>query len=213
MGKRRRLIQLPLFRDGGHPPFVTLVIDPPWPYADRLMSGARRTRGAANHYDILSLEVLAALRPQDVAAPNSHLYLWTTNAFLAEALYLTQCWGFTQKTMLTWVKPQIGMGHYFRNNTEHVLFGVQGKLRTRERNVPTAFTAPRTGHSVKPELFYDLVERMSPGPYLELFGRRPRKGWRVVGDDIDGRPIEAALSALEDELSTAGGGHGARRAV
>ena len=105
--------------------FPTLIVDPPWHYTDRLMSGTtrHRTRGGANHYRVMTLDALRALRPQDVAAADSHIYLWTTNAFVGEALDLMRTWTHVQKTMLTWVKPQIGMGHYFRNNTEHVLFG------------------------------------------------------------------------------------------
>jgi len=177
--------------------FSTLVIDPPWPYADRLMSGVRRTRGAANHYDVMSFEALRALRPQDVAAPDAHCYCWTTNAFMGEALELLSGWEFTQKTILTWVKPQIGMGWYFRNNTEHVLFGVRGKLPTRHKDQPTAFTARRTGHSTKPEAFYQIVERMSPGPYLELFARAERPGWVAIGDEVNnGRRIDDVLQDL-----------------
>lgn len=176
--------------------FSTLVIDPPWPYADRLMSGAVRTRGAANHYPVLSIAALRELRPQDVAAPNAHCYLWTTNAFMGEALDLLTRWDFVHKTILTWVKPQIGMGHYFRNNTEHVLFGVRGKLPALQHNVPTAFTARREGHSTKPGAFYAIVERMSPGPYLELFARAERPGWVTCGDEIDGQPIDVTLAAI-----------------
>jgi len=185
------------------PPFRTLIIDPPWAYGDRLMSGANAKRGAANHYAVMPMARLRALHPDYVAYDDAHLYLWTTNAFIAEALGLMRDWGFQQKTVLTWVKPQIGMGHYFRNNTEHVLFGVRGKLPTAHRDTRTAFTAPRTRHSEKPEVFYRIVERMSPGPYLELFARRERPGWRTLGDAIDGRPIQRALSELEDELSAA----------
>src|SRR3954469_6484723 len=100
--------------------FSTIVVDPPWPYGDRLMSGARRKRGAANHYRVMPIAELRALRPQDVAAGDSHLYIWTTNAFMVEAHELMRAWGYAQKTILTWVKPTIGMGHYYRNNTEHV---------------------------------------------------------------------------------------------
>jgi len=182
--------------------FSTLVIDPPWPYNDKLMSGnsgfgrARLTRGAANHYPVMTLDALRTLRLQDVTTPASHLYLWTTNAFMGEALDLMRAWGWTHKTILTWVKPQIGMGHYYRNNTEHVVFGVRGKLRTLRRNVPTAFTAPRTQHSVKPTLFYGIVESMSPGPHLELFARTRWPGWIAVGDALDGQPIEDALAQV-----------------
>ena len=206
----KRLKQLPfVFTDEVRPPYTTLVVDPPWPYNDRLMSGARRTRGAANHYPVMSLPRLRELRPQDLATPAAHLYLWTTNAFLGEALDLMRAWEFAHKTMLTWVKPQIGMGHYFRNNTEHVLFGVRGRLPTMCRDQPTAFTAPRTRHSAKPDAFYAIVERMSPEPYLELFARRPRDGWCAIGNEIDGQPIHRALRGLEASF---GGGDGARGA-
>jgi len=174
--------------------FSTLVIDPPWPYGDRLMSGRVRTRGAANHYPVMSFEAMRDLRPQDVAEPDAHCYVWTTNAFMGEALELIRGWGFRQKTILTWVKPQIGMGHYYRNNTEHVLFGVRGKLPTLRKDQPTAFTARRTGHSTKPAAFYAIVERMSPGPYIELFARAERPGWVAVGDEVNnGRSIDAVL--------------------
>lgn len=182
--------------------FTTIVADPPWPYNDKLMSGnsgfggrRKNKRGAANHYPTMTLDALRELPVKTVAAPNSHLYLWTTNAFMEEALELMFLWGYSHKTILTWVKPQIGMGHYFRNTTEHVLFGVRGKLRTLQRNVPTAFYAKRTVHSAKPEVFYGIVERMSPGPYLELFARRARPGWVALGDEVNGgRSIEASLA-------------------
>jgi N6-adenosine-specific RNA methylase IME4 len=176
--------------------FSTLVIDPPWPYSDRLMSGVRRTRGAANHYPTMALDALRALRPQDVAADNAHLYVWATNAFMVEAHELMRTWGFTQKTIVTWVKPHLGMGRYFRNCTEHVVFGVRGTCPTKLRNVRTWFEAPRRWHSAKPPEFYDIVERMSHGPYLELFARAERHGWVTVGDEIDGRSIGVALDAL-----------------
>lgn len=186
--------------------FSTIVADPPWPYNDKLMSGnsgfgrPRQTRGAANHYPTMSIAELRALQPQAVAAPDAHLYLWTTNAFMDEALGLMFAWGFKQKTILTWVKPQIGMGHYFRNTTEHVLFGVRGKLRTLQRNVPTAFWARRTKHSTKPAVFYSIVERQSPGPYLELFAREPRPGWTVMGDEVDaGQSLQARLADYVEE--------------
>jgi N6-adenosine-specific RNA methylase IME4 len=178
--------------------FATLVIDPPWPYRDRLRSGPTksRVRGAANHYPTMTLRELHALPVAAIAAANAHCYLWTTNAFVREADALLEAWGFAQKTVLTWVKPQIGMGHYFRNNTEHVLFGVCGRLPTRRKNVPTAFFAPRAQHSRKPDTFYEIVETQSPGPYLELFARRERHGWVTVGDALDGRPIRDVLTTM-----------------
>jgi N6-adenosine-specific RNA methylase IME4 len=118
---------------------------------------------------------LAALAPDVPAADDSHLYLWTTNGFLRQAFDIVDAWGFTYKTCLTWCKPQIGMGNWFRNTTEHVLFAVRGKQPTLQNNVPTHFEANRTQHSAKPDCFYDLVEQCSPGPYYEMFSRRQRR--------------------------------------
>lgn len=164
--------------DAEAPPveFSAVVIDPPWRY-DNVA-----TRGAAeDHYPTMSQADLAALELP--AADDSHLYLWVTNGFLREGFDLIDAWGFTYKTVLTWCKPQIGMGNWFRNATEHVLFGVKGKLPTQRNDVSTWFVADRTRHSAKPESFYDLVESCSPGPYLEMFARRRRLGWHTWGNE------------------------------
>lgn len=158
--------------------FRVIVADPPWRY------GNTATRGAAeDHYATMTIEELCDLDVEDRSADDAHLYLWTTNGFLREAFDVMEAWGFAYKTTLTWVKTQIGLGNYFRNNTEHVLFGVRGALRTKVKDIPTAFEAPRGKHSTKPDLFYDLVERASTGPYLEMFARRRRLGdWTHWGD-------------------------------
>jgi N6-adenosine-specific RNA methylase IME4 len=156
--------------------FGAIVIDPPWRY-DNVA-----TRGAAeDHYQTMSLDELAAMELP--AADNAHLYLWVTNSFMRDGFDLLDEWGFTYKTCLTWCKPQIGMGNWFRNTTEHVLFGVRGKYPTLRNDVPTHFVANRTKHSAKPESFYDLVESCSEGPWLEMFARRRRFGWHVWGNE------------------------------
>lgn len=165
--------------------YRTLVVDPPWAYNDKLSSGVKGWvgfgRGAANHYDLVSTDEIAAIPVGEWAAADAHLYIWTTNAFMVEAHHLVTMWGFQQKTILTWIKPQIGMGYYYRNNTEHVLFAVRGSLPALRHDLPTAFTAPRMGHSEKPAAFYDMVESMSPGPYLDVFNRKQRLGWDAWG--------------------------------
>lgn len=189
------------------PTFTTVVADPPWQYRDKVHAarvrgvkaaeyghGAdkiRGRRGAEGYYPTMSVEEICALAdpPRTLAGfpivDNAHLYLWTTNAFIDQAHLVARSWGFEPRTILTWVKPGIGMGYYFRNNTEHVIFAVRGHLRTQRRNVPTAFHAPKSKrHSEKPEAFYDIVEAMSPGPYLELFSRRSRAGWTVWGNEV-----------------------------
>jgi len=158
--------------------YSTLVADPPWPYENVATRGA-----ATNHYPLMSVEEIADLPVGEWAKPDSHLYLWVTNGFLREAFVVMEAWGWTYRTTLTWLKPQIGLGNYFRTSTEHVLFGTRGKLPTQSRSLANWWQASRTRHSAKPEAFYTLVETASPGPYLELFARRPRPGWDRWGNE------------------------------
>jgi N6-adenosine-specific RNA methylase IME4 len=156
--------------------FAAIVIDPPWRYDNSA------TRGAAeDHYGTMTQADLLALELP--AADDAHLYCWVTNSFIEDGFELVKKWGFNYKTCLTWCKPQIGMGNYFRSTTEHVLFATRGKQPTLTNNTPTHFTADRKRHSQKPELFYDIVEASSPGPYLEMFARRRRFGWHVWGNE------------------------------
>jgi N6-adenosine-specific RNA methylase IME4 len=155
--------------------FSTIVIDPPWQYDNKATRGA-----AVNHYETWTFERLETL--EIPAAENAHLYLWVTNGFLREGFDLLQSWGFDYKTMLTWVKPQIGLGNYFRSATEHVLFGLKGSLPTNGQDVSNWFQADRKKHSEKPELFYDIVEKVSPEPWFEMFARRTRFNWTTWGD-------------------------------
>jgi N6-adenosine-specific RNA methylase IME4 len=178
------------------PIFRTITADPPWNYRDRVGPGLgmgadriRGRRGAAGYYDLMSLEQIVALGAGGTvagfqASQNAHLYLWTTNAFMEQAHVVARAWGFLPRTVLTWVKPQIGMGHFFRNTTEHVVFAVRGSLPLHVKNQRTDFTAPRGRHSEKPEAFFEIVERCSPGPYLELFARKARPGWTAWGNEV-----------------------------
>lgn len=171
--------------------FSTFVADPPWRY------GNTSTRGAAQkHYETMSIEELCALDVVPVrAADEAHLYLWTTAGHLPNAFDVMTAWGFDYKTYLVWCKPQIGMGNYFRISTELVLFGVKGSMRTQARDIRNWFELPRKKHSAKPPEFHDMVQKASPGPYLELFSRcnadhmltgcrcsKCRLGWSVWGD-------------------------------
>ena len=150
----------------------TLIFDPPWDYEWLSLAGR-----AAPGYATMSHAELLALDVSGWAEDNCHLYLWTTNNFLTRAVDLMAAWGFQHKTVLTWVKPRIGLGSYFRNTTEQVLFGVRGDLTTRVDNIPTHFEAPTTGHSEKPDVFYDLVRRASYPSYGEGFQRQERDGF------------------------------------
>ena len=162
--------------------YAAIVVDPPWRY------GNAATRGAAeDHYPTMSIEELTKL--PDICEPlqtseHSHLYLWTTAGMLRDAFVLLEAWGYTYKTNLVWVKPQIGMGNYFRVSHEHILFGVRGDAgRTQDRTLRSWFQAPREKHSHKPLSFYDIVEKASPGPYLDVFARERRFGWDVWGNE------------------------------
>ena len=146
-----------------------LVIDPPWDYEWLSLAGR-----AAPGYKVMTHEELLALDVAQWAEDNCHLYLWTTNNFMTRAVELMAHWGFQHKTVLTWVKPRWGLGSYFRNNTEHILFGVRGELRTRVDDIATTFEAPLGEHSEKPNIFYDIVRRASYPPYGEVFQRTAR---------------------------------------
>lgn len=139
-----------------------------------------------NHYRTMPLEAICALPVPDLAADNAHLYLWATAPMLPEALQVMDRWGFTYKSNMVWVKPQMAMGNYFRVSHELLLFGVRGKLPTLRKDIFSWVPLPRTTHSTKPDFFYDIIESASPGPYLELFARRARPGWTVWGDEVCG---------------------------
>ncbi len=152
--------------------YRTLCIDPPWPYRGSIPD-------RAPSYATMTIKELSALPVGSWAEEQAHLYLWSTNADLRDALELMERWGFKYVTTLTWVKPSMGLGAYFRTTTEHALFGVRGQLLTRVRNIGTRFAAPKTFHSEKPSAFFRLVERASYPPYLDVFARKRRAGWTV----------------------------------
>ena len=165
----------------GLPPggFATILVDPPWP----LQSGEK-------HYRTMSLARIKALPVGHLAARDAHLWLWTTNALLPKAYEVAEAWGFTVRSPLTWVKFRLGLGgrYQLRNATEQLLFCTRGKAPLGSRSQPTWFNAPVTEHSRKPAEQFAIIERVSPGPYLELFARRQPESnqpWAVWGDQVD----------------------------
>jgi N6-adenosine-specific RNA methylase IME4 len=165
--------------------YAAVVMDPPWDWGDE--GDADQFGRARPTYATMPINQIAALPVPEIAAPNAHLYLWITNRSLPKGFSLLEKWGFRYVTMLTWCKPSIGMGNYFRGSTEHVLFGVRGMLPLLVRNQGTHFLGTRPGeHSTKPREFYELVERCSPGPWIEMFARNQRKGWTVWGAESQG---------------------------
>jgi N6-adenosine-specific RNA methylase IME4 len=176
--------------------FGTILADPPWRFSNRTGKIApehkRLSRYATmTHPDILELPVAQH------ALPKSHLYLWVPNALVLEGLEVMRRWGFTYKTNIVWYKVRKdggpdgrGVGFYFRNVTELVLFGVRGSLRTLSpgrRQVNLILTRKRE-HSRKPDELFPIIEACSPGPYLELFARHRRRGWKQWGDEIENGP-------------------------
>jgi N6-adenosine-specific RNA methylase IME4 len=171
--------------------YATIVADPPW--ADRRKGNVAptrvgrelRDRSIRAQYQTMTPGEIADLPIASLAADDAHLYLWTTNLDLPDAFGILAKWGFRYNTLVTWVKTgHLGMGYHWRGMTEHMLFGVRGKLRTQDRGLRNHFTAAKAGHSVKPEASYALIERASPGPYLELFARQRREGWHAWGDEV-----------------------------
>lgn len=163
--------------------YSTIVIDPPWDWGDEGdvdQFGRATPVYATMPLDKIQSTVMDHLNRHSDA--NAHLYLWITNRSLYKGFRLLDAWGFRYVTMITWVKPSIGMGNYFRGTTEHILFGIRGSLPLLRNDVGTHFNAPRTRrHSEKPEEFFKLVESCSPGPWLELFSRNQRPGWTAWG--------------------------------
>lgn len=196
------------------PKYRTIVVDPPWRYRskDILTRGWHRAasvetrKNGAGQYTTMTNAQIAALPVSDLAAPAAHLYLWVTNPRLygerdgtLTPRQIVEGWGFSYLTLLTWVKTgPPGLGFYFRGGTEHALFCRRGDARIpparRESNV---ITAPRRRHSEKPGAFYDLVERVSPGPRLELFARTSRLGWDSWGDQALNHVDMAPATACE----------------
>lgn len=160
--------------------FACIYADPPWRY------GNQATRGATdNHYPTMAIEDIKALPVADLADDDAHLHLWTTTSFLAEALQVIESWGFTYKSQLIWTKPQIGLGNYWRVSHEILLLGVRGRCPFLDKSMPSWIEAPREAHSVKPQVFRQAVERVSPGPRIELFARQASPGWTAWGNQVD----------------------------
>lgn len=161
--------------------FGCIMADPPWKY------GNQATRASTdNHYATMTVDELAALPVGELAAERSHLWLWTTNGFLFECPKLFDAWGFEFKSSYVWVKPQIGIGNYLRNAHEFLLLATRGGLVGAAKDVKSWGEFRRTAHSAKPdEIRTQVVERVSPGPRLELFGRRKAPGWTVFGNQIE----------------------------
>lgn len=171
--------------------FSTILADPPWRFANRTGKVAPEHR-RLDRYSTMPLEAIISLDVKPVLAPNAHLYLWVPNALLPDGLKVMEGWGFRYVSNIVWAKRRKdggpdgrGVGFYFRNVTELVLFGVRGSMRTLApgRSQVNMIETRKREHSRKPDEQYALIEACSPGPYLEMFARHARPGWSVWGDE------------------------------
>lgn len=179
----------------------TIAADPPWSYGDALsMSDVKRSSGA--HYETMTVSQICGLGGFGTVAGfesyrDSFLWLWITNPFLLDGTGARVCraWGFEPSQIITWVKgriakdalvSQLGMGHFTRGVTEHLILATRGRPKKLilDKGVPNVFIAPRARHSQKPAEAYQLIERTTPGPYVELFARQSRENWRVWGHEV-----------------------------
>lgn len=175
--------------------YRTIVADPPWPLKESWPSGPRIPKGAVHDrrrralpYGTMALAELAALPVGALAERDAHLYVWAINRFLPDAITLVRGWGFRYVQTLVWAKTPMGLGPggTFAPTVEFIVFARRGKEIRKRRVDSMWFNWPRTTvHSKKPEHFLDMVEQVSPGPYLEMYSRRHRLGWDVWGDQVE----------------------------
>jgi N6-adenosine-specific RNA methylase IME4 len=194
--------------------FGTVLADPPWQFQNRTGKVAPEHR-RLSRYRTLTLDEIKALPVGQIAASVSHLYLWVPNAMLPEGLAVLAAWGFTYKSNIVWHKIRKdggpdgrGVGFYFRNVTELILFGTKGKnartLAPGRRQVNYLATRKRE-HSRKPDEQYEVIEACSPGPFVEVFARGKRPGWQAWGDEVHGEyqprwnPLHHSSSAVHVE--------------
>jgi N6-adenosine-specific RNA methylase IME4 len=185
--------------------YRTIVADPPWTPGLGGTWGARVDKGRPQRfYDLMTLDEIKTLVPP--SETQAHLYLWCLAQHVDWGFDVTRAWGFEPVITWTWVKPGLGVGRW-RCNTEHVVVARKGSRhgnpfgqggRTAQATPGTAFNWPRGRHSEKPTEFYETVERLSPGPYLEMFSRRPRIGWDTWGDEAI-NPVPLAALVREDD--------------
>lgn len=171
--------------------YSTILADPPWQFQNRTGKMAPEHRRLLR-YPTMELKEIIELPVSRLAAAKSHLYLWVPNALLQEGLRVMEAWGFTYKSNMVWYKVRKdggpdgrGVGFYFRNVTELILFGVRGSMRTLPpgRTQVNILSTRKREHSRKPDEIYDIIEACSPGPYLEVFARFKRPGWKQWGNE------------------------------
>jgi N6-adenosine-specific RNA methylase IME4 len=173
--------------------YKTILADPPWRFLNRTGKMAPEHK-RLSRYPTLHLDEIKEIPVHLISSKNSHLYLWVPNALLNEGLEVMEAWGFKYKANLIWHKVRKdggpdgrGVGFYFRNTTEIILFGVRGSMRTLQpgRTQVNIIRTQKQEHSRKPDELYKIIEGCSPGPYLEIFARGKRKNWDVFGNQAN----------------------------
>ena len=173
--------------------YRTILADPPWRFQNRTGKVAPEHRRLARYRTMGLAEICALPVSSHVESP-AHLYLWCPNALLPDGFRVMEAWGFTYKANIIWSKVRKdggpdgrGVGFYFRNVTENLLFGVRGKMRTLKpgRRQVNLIATRKRDHSRKPAEAYEIIESCSPGPYLELFARDRRRGWTQWGEELE----------------------------
>ncbi len=173
--------------------FATILADPPWQFTNRTGKVAPEHK-RLTRYPTLSLKEICAIPVADASEDHAHLYLWVPNALLPDGLEVLRAWGFTYKTNIVWHKVRKdggpdgrGVGFYFRNTTEILLFGIRGSMRTLApgRSQVNIIKSMKQEHSRKPDEQYRIIQDCSPGPYLELFARGKRDGWVLWGNQAE----------------------------
>jgi N6-adenosine-specific RNA methylase IME4 len=183
-----------LLKKVGANKFSTVLADPPWQFQNRTGKMAPEHK-RLNRYGTMELDDILSLPVANIVKETAHLYLWVPNAMLPDGLAVLAAWGFTYKSNLVWHKVRKdggpdgrGVGFYFRNTTELILFGVKGKnARTLQpgRSQVNIIRSMKREHSRKPDEQYQLIESCSPGPFIELFARGPREGWKTWGNQSE----------------------------
>ena len=171
--------------------YKVIYADPPWSYKNKKTGRTNGNQpegsGAHTKYPTMSLDEIKALPIKNISEKNSILFLWATVPLLPEAFEVMESWGYRYKTMITWHKiMSLGMGYWFRGQTEHLLLGVKGNIKAFRQQVPNFYQSKALRHSEKPEYFRELIDKAIPeSNRIELFARKKTEGWDVWGNEVE----------------------------
>lgn len=167
--------------------YSVIYADPPWSYRNKKTGGSMQS-GAEAKYSTMTVDDICKLNVRGIAGKNSVLFLWVTVPMMEEGFQVLKAWGYKYKTMITWHKVMsLGMGYWFRGQTEHILLGVRGSVKAFRYQHPNFIQAKIENHSGKPEEFRQLIERATKGlnPRIELFARKKVNGWDAWGNEVE----------------------------